>query len=198
MKREIVYLTVDDWRKCEEFAEQSVDSSLSHYSRRGQGNREKIIQDILTGKLGEIAASRFLRRIGIPVSKPDFAIYESRNKSWAADLHTDTYNFHCKSQGADSAKKYGQSWILQYGGNGRGHTDALFKHRTKADFLIPMGVSDDFVTIFGVIGVPTIFDSECIKMPKLDWLANSKRAIYLPDIDALSYWERWGKVRRLV
>jgi len=189
---DIVKISKSDREKCEEFANESVDSSLNHYKRRGQVNRDKIIQDIVTGKLGEIAAHRLLRRNGIHARQPDFEIYDSRGKSFDSDLSWKDYDFHCKAQSQDSASKYGISWILQYGGNGHGHVDKLFKRRSPHDFLIPSLVHPDHVEIFGVIKIDTLFEQNLIKLPKLKWFQDSKRAIYFDDVRDMKWRHRWG------
>lgn len=192
MRIDTVKISKADRDKCEEFANESVDSSLSHYKRRKQGNRDKIIQDITTGKLGEIAAYRLLRRNGIYSRQPDFEIYDSRGKSFDADLEWGEYKFHCKAQNEDSAKKFGASWILQWGGQGHGHVDKLFKSRSTNDYLIPSLVRDTCVEIYGVIKVNTLFENDLIKAPKTQWLADCKRAIYFDDIKDLRWRLRWG------
>jgi len=153
---------------------------------------DKIVKDITTGKLGEIGAYKLLRSHGFDVSKPDFEIYESRRKSFDADLCGSGFNGHCKSQNGESADKYGISWILQWGGKGYGHTDKLFKSRSKEDFLIPTLVHDTEVEIFGIIPVETLFAGGFIKKPRITWLADTKRAIYYEDLKELTWRERWG------
>ena len=195
MKKEIVRITEREVLKCTEFACQSVGTSLAHYAKRGQTNQEKIINDIITGKLGEVAAYKMLKRKGIDVKYPDFEIYEGRKKSFDADM-TDEQGrkYHCKSQSNESAKRYGCSWILQYSGTGHGHQDKLFRNRDKNDFLVPMRVDIDagLVTIFGVIGVELLFEQGFIKKPTLEWFARTKRAVYLNDLSTLIWKYRWG------
>ena len=144
MKSVTVELKPRDLEKAKNFAEARLEKSIDQYSRRGQTNIDKIKYDITIGALGEIGIYRMLKRLGIKVSPPDFNIYEAKNKSYDADLHDkDGYRFHCKSQSRDSADTYGNSYILQYGGNGNGHIDKLFKSRTNRDFLIPCLVDID-------------------------------------------------------
>ena len=103
-----------------------------------------------------------------------------------------------RSQSRDSANTYGNSYILQYGGNGNGHVDKLFKSRTNRDFLIPCLVDIDTreVIIYGCIKVETLFKKDLIKMPRVKWLEFSKRAVYLEDLFTLSWYERWGRLKR--
>ena len=192
MKVEIVKINQNDWEKCHAFAVGQLETSREHYSRRKQTNEPKIIQDIITGKLGEIATSRLLRRNGIHSGQPDFEIYDSRGKSFDADLTWKVREFHCKAQSEDSAKKYGTSWILQWGGRGHGHTDKIFRNRDANDFLVPSTVHDSYVKIYGVIQINTLFEKDMIKEPKLDWFKDTKRAIYFDDISTLLWKDRWG------
>ena len=192
MRIDTIKIYKKDLERCQEFAHEQIDTSLSHYRKRKQGNREKIIHDITTGKLGEIAAHRLFRRNSIFAKEPDFEIYEGRKKSFDADISWKGFKFHCKAQCEDSANKYGVSWILQWGGQGHGHVDKLFKSRTNEDYLIPTLVHDDYVEIFGVIPVKVLFDKGMIKPPKVKWLEDNKRAIYLEDFDKLSWQDRWS------
>jgi hypothetical protein len=175
-------------KRIKEFAENSVDTSINHYKKRGQSRREKIVQDIICGKLGEFGVTEFLRQHGYFVTDPDIEIYTAGKKSFDADLHVyineDHYNIHCKSQTKDSAKKYGNSWVLQYDGFGRGHTDKLFKHRTEFDFLAATEADEvtGDVTIFCVCPIETLFDNDKIELPMVKWLEKTKRAIYYKSI----------------
>lgn len=199
MKSVTVELKPRDLEKAEKFAEARLEKSLDQYSRRGQTNTDKIKYDITVGALGEIGIYRMLKRLGMKVSPPDFNVYEAKNKSYDADLQDkDGYRFHCKSQSRDSADTYGNSYILQYGGNGNGHVDKLFKSRTNRDFLIPclVDIETKEVTIYGCIKVETLFKKDLIKMPRVKWLEFSKRAVYLEDLFTLSWYERWGRLKR--
>lgn len=195
MKIEIVKYTQQDLEKCHEFAVGQLETSKNHYARRKQTNEAKIIQDIITGKLGEIAAYRLLRRNGVYCGQPDFEIYDSRGKSFDADLTWKGIEFHCKSQTEESAARYGTSWILQWGGRGHGHTDKLFRNRDDNDFLIPSTVHDSHVRVYGVIKINKLFEEGMIKEPKLDWFKDTKRAIYMEDLATLNWSDRWGFLR---
>ncbi len=197
MKIEQIRLTKLDIEKCEAFAEASVDSSLEHYKKRRQGNRDKIIQDIICGKSGEIAAYKMMASKGLSCTKPDFEIYSGRKKSFDSDLSSGKFKLHLKSQTQESADKYGQSYILQWGGRGHGHVDKLFKHRTKEDFLIPTLVDGRDVTIYGIINIDQIFLQGWVKEPRLDWFKDFKRAIYLEDLVQLLWVDRWGILKRM-
>lgn len=199
MKSVTIELKKRDLETAQKFAEARLEESLSQYNRRGQSNQEKIKYDITIGALGEIGIYRMLKRLGLKLSAPDFEIYTVKKKSYDADLQDDDgYRFHCKSQSKESQEQYGASYILQYGGNGKGHTDKLFRSRTNRDFLIPCLVDIDAqeVTIYGCIKIETLFKKDLIKMPRVKWLEFSKRAVYLEDLFTLSWYERWGRLKK--
>ena len=199
MKSLTVELKPKDIIKAEEFAKCRLEDSSAHYSRRGQSNTDKIKYDITVGALGEIGIYRVLKRLGFKVTAPDFKIYAAKNKSYDADLQDKEGNrFHCKSQSIESKEMYGSSYILQYGGNGEGHVDKLFKNRTNKDFLIPclVDIENKEVTIYGCIKVETLFKKDLVKLPRVKWLEFSKRAVYLEDLFTLTWYERWGRLRK--
>lgn len=192
MKIEVIKFQQRDIERCEEFANQQVHTSISHYRKRKQGNESKIITDITTGKLGEIATHRVLRRHGLHAQAPDFEIYESRQKSFDADITWNEYAFHCKSQNEESVEKYGISWILQWGGRGYGHKDKLFTHCGPTDYLVPCTIHDSVARVYGIIPVARLFELNLIKPPRVKWLEDTKRAIYFEDIKELGWRDRWG------
>ncbi len=154
-----------------------------------------MIQDIATGKLGELAVSRMCRGYGLDVGRPDFEVYSRQKKSYDADLNGSGIRIHVKSQGADSASRYGISWILQYGGlSGTGHQDKLFRVRSPKDFLAPCLVKEKTVHIFGIIKVNKLFENDMIDMPSNPWFAQTKRAIFFDKIKTLTYYHRWNVV----
>ena len=198
MKSLVIGIRKGDLEKAESFADERVLLSSDHYARRGQTNLEKITYDITIGALGEIAIHRMLKRLGIKTAPPDFNVYATDKKSYDADFTDNLGNkYHCKAQSKESADQYGQSYILQYGGNGHGHVDKLFKNRSSRDYLIPCIVDLDNkeVVIYGAIKVEKLFKNDFVKPPKVKWLEDSKRAVYLDDLFTLTWYERWGKLR---
>lgn len=196
MKTYTIIVSEDIIKKCRKFANDSIESSYNHWKKRNIYSKDRVIEDITIGKIGEWAAYKFLKMQGFKMSKPDLNVYHSKQKSFDADLSCGDISFHCKSQGAESASKYGNSWILQYSGSGRGHQDKLFKYRTDKDFLVPMLVNGDEVTIFGIIKISLLFEENMIELPKLKWFEETKRAIYWDTIKDLKHYDRWGILRR--
>ena len=107
MKSLTVELKKKDLEKAKQFANDRVHLSIDHYKKRGQGSLDKITHDITIGALGEIGIYRALKRLGIKATAPDFNVYETKNKSYDADITDNSGNrFHCKSQCVESANKY--------------------------------------------------------------------------------------------
>jgi hypothetical protein len=52
------------------------------------------------------------------------------------------------------------------------------------------------VRIFGCYKVKKIMDEGYVKPPKVKWLEDTKRAIYLKDIENMPYYERWGRLNK--
>lgn len=194
-----VRITDEHYLQSHNFAEQCAATCINNYKRRGQSNLAKITEDIHTGKLLELGAYKLLRNLGIMVRFPDFTVYESKGKSWDADLVCDDNKFHCKSQTEKSVEKYGLSWILQYGGRGKGHMDKLFKAQGKNDYLIPGYIKGRSAVICGIYSISDIMENGLVGMPALPQLYFSKRAIYWNDLQAhYAEEERWSKFYNLV
>lgn len=179
---------------CQEFAAASFASSFDHYKKRNQSNAFKIIEDIKVGKMGEIGAYMLLKETFPLISEPDYEIYPPGSKTFEADLSAENLNFHCKTQHILSANRYGISWVFQFNGNGTGHRDPLFEVVGDNDYFVPMLLDGDKVIIYGVIPVNILVQKELFKHPKLDYLKDIKRCIYLEDLETLSFTERWGVV----
>jgi hypothetical protein len=162
------------YNKCEEFANLQVQNSSRLYKHRGEPRVEKIIQDIIVGKLGEVAAYQYLIDRGYKVKKPDFEIYETRRKSYGADLVTDCgLNVHVKSQSQDSRKKYGSSWLFQ-------KSDSLVKLPQDDDYILMVSVENLEADILGIVRAEDLL--EVYAEPKVFRYKHTKRALYLDDI----------------
>ena len=203
MKKVTMDLNQGDLLQAKEFALSRRDQieTKNHYSRRGQTNIDKIEYDCYIGALGEIAIYRFLKKLGIKISKPDFVIYEARKKSFEADLSDKQGNkFHCKSQSEKSKNMYGTAWIFQYDGIGMGHKDPLFKNYTNKDYLVLCSVSPDDmeVDIHGVIQVEDVVKKDLLTLPDVDWLKTSKRKLDLNEVHSLSWYQRWGRLKKSI
>jgi len=138
-------ITDAEIKRCEEFA----DASTNDYWKRNQTDSDRIKQQIVFGKLGELVAAKFLvRHLKQPVMEPDFRIYTRDTKSWDADfpyksLGLGNKNFHVKAY-APSDKP--ESWAFQFKNkSGNGGTDKLFENfpEHKKDCVICVLVDVD-------------------------------------------------------
>lgn len=191
-------------QRIEEFAEACLESNVSQYAKRKQLNKGKIYNDIVTGKMGEFGVYLYLKSLGLSkVTKPDLVVYGAKQKSYAPDLvaykkdkkasivdretiysHRQ-FNIHCKTQSEDSAKRYGYSWILQYGGRGAGNRDDLFSIPTKDDYMALSYREGNTIHILGFYNFIDLCKKRLIKDPVLDYLKGIKKSIYFRDIETV-------------
>jgi hypothetical protein len=108
----LIKINQETIEKCTKFAEECVGTN-KYYASRGQSNRAKIVQDIITGKMGEFAAYELLSSKFREVSQPDLEIYHGGRKSHSADITADGFLFSVKTQSLDSVKRYGLSWLME-------------------------------------------------------------------------------------
>lgn len=154
-----------------------VGTNIDQYKKRNQSNPEKIKQQIVTGKLGEIAVSRLFG-----TNEPDFAIYEKKKKSFDKDLVLADLHLHVKTQDKESADKYGTSWTFQYSGGGFGHTDKLITQPGANDVAVFVTVDRQKLecAIFGTVRCMLL--TQILSLPKLIQLYGSKRVVYAENI----------------
>ena len=187
MSKKILVLSTDQIKQCEEFALRSAETHTSHYARRGQTNKDKVLKDIKIGKQGEVGLYTYMlvSIFGLP-TEPDFEIYKGKRKKFGADLFFNTkytqFPIHVKTQDIESAKKYGQSYLFQYNGRGFGHTDKIFKSYDDKELFAAVEVNDSIITIHGVWRLKDIFEADLFKEPRLRWFHGVKKALYLDDI----------------
>ena len=113
-----------NYNKCVDFAQQQLKTSSKLYAYRGEQNKEKILDDIVIGKLAELGVQKFLKS-----SKPDFTIYERKKKSYSPDLRLGNLRVHVKSQSEESVSRYGHSWLFQ-------RSDQIVRNATPFDILV--------------------------------------------------------------
>lgn len=170
-------LRAPDFVKAEEFADLRTKGSEKLYRWRGEQNSEKIRQDIIIGALGEIAVSRYLRKLGCKCSKPDFSIYEANKKSFEPDLVCDDKLLHVKSQGMESVKRYGSSWLMQ-------KKDKLFTECSDLEYFAFTNVNVEAKTVelLGLVKVLDIVKLGCLGEPKVPSYRHTKIALYFDQI----------------
>lgn len=173
-----MYITLSKYfyDKCVDFAEKQLETSKDLYSRRGEYRLRKIKEDIITGKLGEVAAYEYLKKRGLKCCKPDFNIYEKQRKSFDADLTTECgKKVHVKSQSHDSMVRYGASWLMQ-------KSDKLTYNPTENDLILMIVIRGMEADILGVVNAKDLINNELIDAPKIGRYAHTKCAIYFNDI----------------
>ena len=173
-----MYIKLSEYyfNKCAKFADEQLESSAGLYAYRGESRLAKIRQDIIVGKLGEIAAYKYLKSRGFDVNKPDFSIYDRVNKSFAADLVTNCgKQVHVKSQGFDSMMRYGASWLMQ-------KSDKLTSVPETEDYVLMVSIQKDEANILGVVRAADLVDNELYEEPKVGRYAVTKRALYFNSI----------------
>lgn len=174
--------------KCIDFAETRIDMSSKLYSYRGKTSREKMVEDIVVGTMGEYAVYNYLKSQNVITCKPDTKIYENRRKSYDADLVGPDIKVHVKSQSVDSAKKYGNSWLLQ-------KTDKVIKDPGCNEYFAFCEVDVDTrkVRILGIVKCRDIVKNELLGECKVPYFRHSKVALYMSEIcDKLSKRKLWN------
>ena len=184
MRIEKIQLRKRDRTTVEKFADARFGgNSDALYKKRGSFKRD----DIVVGALAELAVYRFLKEQGIKTNRPDFKIYEKGQKSFNPDLTDGTRHFHVKGQSISSAKRYGNSWLMQ-------RSDKLTKEPTRYHYIVPTEVNlrTNEVIIFGVISFTALHHNQCFMDCKLEQFNRTKTAIYLDSLAFLSNKARWG------
>ena len=180
-------ITEDTFNKCAAFAEASVGSNADRYARRNQSNIEKITQDIRTGKLGEELVYEVLSKQFPNLTKPDHAIYEKKNKSWAPDLtDPDTGKvIAVKTQELKSETAYGRSWVFQHRvGKNYDSDKGIFGEKNDNHYVAFVSVNSvkRVGDIRGIVKVSWLHEKELFKPMKLQHLQNNKKAVYYSDL----------------
>lgn len=181
MRSVTIKLTDKQRAKAEAFAELRTQTDL--YQKRGGFKRE----DILVGAMGELGAYKYFKKRGFThMAKPDFAIYDKKNKSFDADLKSGPRHFHVKAQSQVSIKRYGHSWLMQR------YDPVLTKYKYN-HYMVPCAVDleRNEVTLFGCISFKAIKDGGHISECKHPAFRASKIAIYLDSLLNLSHNQRW-------
>jgi len=173
------------YETCTDFAQKQLVTSRSKYRQRNQSNQARITQQIADGKMGEIFAARHLRTQGYTCTEPDFEIYTARNKSFDADLVIDSQQaVHVKTQNAESARRWGSSWVFQAGGVGYGNTDPLLDSTTK-DWVVfvKLDAQTHSAMVIGPLEMAQV--KQHLKDPVLDRLKGIKKCIYESDLGGI-------------
>ena len=178
----LIKLTQEEYDTCYDFTQKVVQSNLDCYARRQQFNREKIEDDIIVGKLAEVACRKLLIARGMSPSDIDFAIYGKRKKSFSADITARVnkgpeWYFHVKCMKEGTASRFGLSWSFQV-------QDSLVRDAGESDYLMLCQMNDYFtIDVKTVTLAHTLKD--CWKDPKLSKLLGIKKVLYWSDLETL-------------
>jgi len=184
-----IKITKEQYEKARQFAEQRIGLSEDLYRRRGELKVNKMLEDIIIGTVGEYGAAKYIRSKLHNCSRPDLKIYKGRKKSFDADLivkdvktcdddfkDKQKLNIHVKSQGVSSAKKYGNSWLLQ-------KSDKITQEPSDYDYFVFTKVDGLEVEILGVVKCKDIIDNDLLDECKVPMFRHSKHALYFKDIE---------------
>lgn len=159
--------------KCVDFADAQISTSQDLYAYRGESKVDKMVEDITVGKMGELASMMYLKDLGYDCSKPDFEIYETKRKSFDADLTCEDYKIHVKSQSMASVKRYGPSWLFQ-------KRDSLVSDPEANEYMLFAAVDGSIVHILACLKAVDIV--ELYDEPRVPRYRTTKKALYLEHI----------------
>lgn len=179
-------ITEDLYNKCQQFADNSVNTSLDKYARRNQHDIRKIKKDIRNGKIGEEGTYLLLSNKFSSLSPPDHNIYQKKDKSWSSDLKEESgIQLAVKSQDIDSALAYGDSWVFQFNNGGTYDCDAsVFKECNTLHYVAfnSLNVPKRYGVIRAVVKIEWLHSKNLFKEMKLPQLRGNKLAVYFDDL----------------
>ena len=108
---QIVHVLPEAVKRAMVFAEAVLDTV--NYRDSNQATKKKIHDDHFISKLGEEAVRLVFESRDCIVKGPDYSIYNSKQKSWAADLKINSLDVAVKTQRRSAANRYGLSWTFQ-------------------------------------------------------------------------------------
>lgn len=166
-------IDIKEYLRCVKFAYESIETNIDLYPKRNQNNVNKILNDIIIGKLGEFAVYNLLKEKSFNLNEPDLLVYDAEHKSFDADLFVNKSKIHVKTQTREQGEKYGISWCFQ-------PNDKLTTNPDEDDYIFLCTCDDLTVDIknFNKAKYYLNFYKEPIK----DNLKNSKVVLYLKDI----------------
>jgi len=171
----IIKLSQELYDRCRKFAEHRIKGSKGLYAYRGEQNQQKMIEDVIVGTMCEWGAFEYLKSKGIITSEPDMVIYETKRKSFSADLASETCKIHVKGQSSSSYSKYGYSWLLQ-------RKDKITACASDSEYFIFASNNGLEVEILGICKVKDIVDGNLFGECKVYQYRHTKVALYLKDL----------------
>lgn len=178
--------------KCLQFAKDSVATSIDKYARRHQNNVNKIIEDIRNGKLAEEYVWQKLSESYPNLSKPDYNIYDKKQKNWDADLKdlSIPLRIAVKSQEIKSEMAYGRSWVFQFNTESKFDTDTgVFSKQKNEDHyasFVSLNIAKRIGYIRAIVKINWLHQNKLFKAMQLKNLQNNKVAVYFSDLEKLT------------
>jgi hypothetical protein len=168
MRIELSSITEYQDRQCDLFSKFSVFSSLDEYKKRNQLDKEKIINDIYNGKIAEFMVYNFLISRQKKSNSPDLNIYGKYDKSYDADLVTNSANIHVKSHNVNGS--FPVSWVFQ-------KRDPLLASKKENDYLALVVMNKDVNYMY----LKNVSEVE-FKEPVKESLRDTKSCVYEIDL----------------
>ncbi len=155
---------------CSAFSNEVYQTNKDIYAQRNQNNESKVKNDIYIGKLAEFAVYNYLLSKGKIVSAPDIMIYESKKKSYDADLYINKDSpLHVKSC-IDTGSQY-NSWLFQ-------PNDPVTNEPTEDDMISFVVITPEALFYCYIVKASDILDT--YREPRNKLL--NKKAIYEIDL----------------
>lgn len=169
---QVVHLSPEAVTRATAFAAAVINTV--NYRDSDQAIKKKIHDDHFVSKLGEEAVCQVFIARNCEVKGPDYAIYGSKQKSWAADLRVNALDVAVKTQRRSAGNRYGLSWTFQDSPKRR---DPILDVENAWVCLV---VYEDLKPDYECIVYPLRKIKQLIfEAPRLSKLAGKKQAVYL-------------------
>lgn len=169
---QIIHLSSGTVARAKSFAEAVTETV--NYGDSHQIRKRKISDDHFVSKLGEEAARSVFEARECIVEGPDYSIYSSTQKSWAADLKINALEVAVKTQRRSAAKRYGLSWTFQDSPSRR---DPIL---SMPEAWVCLVVYEDLKPGYECVVYPLRKIKQLIfEAPRLQKLVGKKQAVYL-------------------
>lgn len=169
---QVVYLTPEAVARAAAFAEAVLDTV--NYRDSNQSVKKKIHDDHFVSKLGEEAVCQVFIARDCQVKGPDYTIYASRQKSWAADLRINTLDVAVKTQRRSAANRYGLSWTFQ--DSPRRHDPILDMENAWICLVVYEDLEPDLMCmVYPLRKIKQLI----FEAPRVSRLVGKKQAVYL-------------------
>lgn len=184
----IFTFSLDFSQQAYKFACDCVATNKDKYKSRGQTNIVNIIDQIRTGKLVEEMTYDKLVPYYPNLSKPDWAIYDRKEKNWDPDLSDKTTDpitkVGVKSQRANVGETLGVSWVFEFraGKNYDVDTGVFGADAKKPGHYIAFSSIDVMKKtgeMHAIVAVSTLHELNLFEQVQIERLRDNKVAVYL-------------------